>query len=139
MMIASGAPPQDAAKYDGDQKCSPNSRSSAPKSAQTCLIATCDVPETGQYEPGGFPGVGLGIVAIATTSDGEVTPTKRNRVSQAKFTCRGCGVVAHADRDASRNIAARGQVAWDAGRESRAPAPACDRPGQGRGSQHHSQ
>jgi IS605 OrfB family transposase len=50
--------------------------------------------------------------------------SKRNRVSQARFTCRGCGVVAHADRNASRNIAARGQVAWDAGRESRAPAPA---------------
>ncbi len=219
------------------------------------LIATCDVPETGQYEPGGFLGVDLGIVAIATTSDGEVmagrrvnryrrrqvalrrklqakhtkntrrllarrrrkearfardvnhciskkivaeaertsrgialeeltgirqrvrlrkpqrvtlnswafaqlgsftgykalragVPVvyvdpawtsrtcadcgyagKRNRVSQAKFICRGCGVVAHADRNASRNIAARGQVAWDAGRESRAPAPACDRPG----------
>jgi putative transposase len=54
---------------------------------------------------------------------------KRNRVSQAMFTCRGCGVVAHADRNASRNIAARGQVAWDAGRESRAPATACDRQG----------
>ena len=54
---------------------------------------------------------------------------KRNRVSQARFTCRGCGVVAHADRNASRNIAARGQAAWNAGRESRAPAPACDRQG----------
>jgi IS605 OrfB family transposase len=49
---------------------------------------------------------------------------RRNRVSQALFICRGCGVVAHADRNASRNIAARGQVAWDAGRESRAPAAA---------------
>jgi IS605 OrfB family transposase len=54
---------------------------------------------------------------------------KRNRVSQARFTCRRCGVVAHADRNASRNIAARGQLAWDAGRQSRAPAPA--RNGQG--------
>ena len=54
---------------------------------------------------------------------------KANRASQALFICRGCGVVAHADRTASRNIAARGQVAWDAWRESRAPAPACDRPG----------
>jgi putative transposase len=54
---------------------------------------------------------------------------KRNRVSQARFTCRGCGVVAHADRNASRNIAARGQLAWDAGRESRAPAPARPRHG----------
>ena len=50
--------------------------------------------------------------------------SRRNRVSQARFICRGCGVVAHADRNASRNIAARGQVAWDAGRESRAPAAA---------------
>ena len=49
---------------------------------------------------------------------------KRNRVTQAMFICRGCGVVAHADRNASRNIAARGMAAWDAGRESRAPAPA---------------
>jgi len=49
---------------------------------------------------------------------------RRNRVSQALFTCRNCGVVAHADRNASRNIAARGKVAWDAGRESRAPATA---------------
>jgi IS605 OrfB family transposase len=55
--------------------------------------------------------------------------SKRNRVTQAMFTCRGCGVVAHADRNASRNIAARGMAAWDAGRESRAPAPA--RHGQG--------
>ena len=50
--------------------------------------------------------------------------SKKNRVTQAMFICRGCGVVAHADRNASRNIAARGQVAWNAGRESRAPAPA---------------
>ena len=55
--------------------------------------------------------------------------SKKNRVTQAMFICRGCGVVAHADRNASRNIAARGRVAWDAGRESRAPAPACDRQG----------
>jgi transposase len=54
---------------------------------------------------------------------------KQNRVSQGMFICRGCGVVAHADRNASRNIAARGQVAWNAGRQSRAPAPA--RHGQG--------
>jgi putative transposase len=219
------------------------------------LMATCDVPEAGQYEPAGFLGIDLGIANIATTSDGEImagrpvnryrrrqlslrrklqakgtksakrllkkrarkearfardinhciaknivteaertsrgialedltgirerarlrkpqrvtlsssafaqpgsligykalragVPAvytdpawtsrtcadcghagKRNRVSQARFTCRACGVVAHADRNASRNIAARGQVAWDAGRESRAPAPACDRKG----------
>ena len=216
------------------------------------LIATCDVPETEQYEPSGFLGIDLGIVNIATTSDGQImagrklnryrrrqrdlrrklqarhtasarrllakrrrkearfardvnhciakkivtaaertsrgialedlggirerarlrTPQRvtlsswafaqlgsfigykarragvpvvyvdpawtsrtcadcghtgrRNRVSQALFICRGCGVVAHADRNASRNIAARGQVAWDAGRESRAPAAARD-------------
>ena len=47
---------------------------------------------------------------------------QKNRVSQAMFTCRGCGVVAHADRNASRNIAARGQVAWMRG-VSHAPLP----------------
>ncbi|MFD7446848.1 RNA-guided endonuclease TnpB family protein, partial [Streptomyces sp. NPDC059909] len=34
------------------------------------LIATCDVPEAEPYEPGGFIGVDLGIVNIATTSTG---------------------------------------------------------------------
>ncbi|MER5418621.1 RNA-guided endonuclease InsQ/TnpB family protein [Streptosporangium roseum] len=47
---------------------------------------------------------------------------KNNRVNQALFICRNCGVVAHADRNASRNIAARGEAAWIAGRESRVPA-----------------
>ncbi|MFD7185133.1 RNA-guided endonuclease InsQ/TnpB family protein [Streptomyces sp. NPDC059904] len=47
---------------------------------------------------------------------------KRNRVDQGLFICRGCGVVAHADRNASRNIAARGEAVWTAGRESRVPA-----------------
>ena len=48
---------------------------------------------------------------------------KKNRVDQALFICRKCGVVAHADRNASHNIAARGRVVWIAGRESRVPAP----------------
>jgi IS605 OrfB family transposase len=47
---------------------------------------------------------------------------KLNRASQALFICRACGVVAHADRNASRNIAARGEAVWIAGRESRVPA-----------------
>ncbi|MET8004726.1 RNA-guided endonuclease InsQ/TnpB family protein [Nonomuraea glycinis] len=47
---------------------------------------------------------------------------RKNRVNQALFVCRNCGVVAHADRNASRNLAARGEVAWIAGRESRVPA-----------------
>ncbi|MGW2856458.1 RNA-guided endonuclease InsQ/TnpB family protein [Streptomyces sp. NPDC001215] len=45
-----------------------------------------------------------------------------NRVSQAKFVCRSCGVVAHADRNASRVLAHRGEDVWNAGRESRVPA-----------------
>ncbi|MER6066594.1 transposase [Streptomyces sp. NPDC001792] len=49
---------------------------------------------------------------------------KRNRASQARFQCRSCGVVAHADLNASRNIARQGETAWNAGRESRVPAPA---------------
>ncbi len=47
---------------------------------------------------------------------------KANRVDQARFICRRCGVVAHADRNASRTIAHRGETAWNAGRESRVPA-----------------
>lgn len=46
---------------------------------------------------------------------------KKNRVDQRTFICRGCGVVAHADRNASHNIAQRGETVWNAGRESRAP------------------
>ncbi|MGI5349982.1 RNA-guided endonuclease InsQ/TnpB family protein [Streptomyces sp. CA-250714] len=45
-----------------------------------------------------------------------------NRISQARFACRSCGVVAHADRNASRVLARRGEVVWSAGRESRVPA-----------------
>ncbi|MFD5124789.1 RNA-guided endonuclease InsQ/TnpB family protein [Streptomyces sp. NPDC058385] len=47
---------------------------------------------------------------------------KRNRVDQGLFICRGCGVVAHADRNASHNIARKGEAVWTAGRESRVPA-----------------
>lgn len=45
-----------------------------------------------------------------------------NRISQAKFACRSCGVVAHADRNASHVLARRGEDVWTAGRESRVPA-----------------
>lgn len=37
-----------------------------------------------------------------------------NRVSQARFECRGCGVVAHADHNAAVNIALRGVDGWAA-------------------------
>ncbi|MFF4836609.1 zinc ribbon domain-containing protein [Streptomyces sp. NPDC001315] len=49
---------------------------------------------------------------------------RKNRVDQALFICRNCGIVAHADldRNASHNIAQRGAVVWNAGRESRVPA-----------------
>ncbi|MQY36991.1 IS200/IS605 family transposase ISHut2 [Streptomyces sp. RB17] len=45
-----------------------------------------------------------------------------NRTSQATFVCRSCGVVAHADRNASHVLARRGENVWTAGRESRVPA-----------------
>jgi IS605 OrfB family transposase len=41
------------------------------------LIATCEVPEAEQYEPDGFIGVDLGIVNIATTSDGKIHAGRR--------------------------------------------------------------
>ena len=49
---------------------------------------------------------------------------KRNRPSQAVFACRSCGVVAHADHNASRNIQARGLALRDSGARPTAPAPA---------------
>ncbi|MET8509711.1 zinc ribbon domain-containing protein, partial [Streptomyces sp. NPDC004787] len=45
-----------------------------------------------------------------------------NQISQAKFACRPCGAVAHADRNASHILARRGENSWNAGRESRVPA-----------------
>ncbi|MET8628139.1 transposase [Kitasatospora sp. NPDC004669] len=49
---------------------------------------------------------------------------ERNRPDRAAFACRSCGVVAHAGRSASRDIAHRAAAAWDAGRQSSAPATA---------------
>lgn len=47
---------------------------------------------------------------------------RRNRPSQAVFTCRSCGFVEHADLNSSHTIAARGWMVWVRGAESRAPA-----------------
>ncbi len=47
---------------------------------------------------------------------------RKNRTRQSLFICRSCGVVAHADRNASHNLGRRGEAVWRAGRESRVPA-----------------
>jgi len=49
---------------------------------------------------------------------------KRNRPSQAVFCCRSCEYTANADDNASRVIAHRAMSAWNAGRQSAAPAAA---------------
>ncbi|MGW0842695.1 hypothetical protein ACWD26_21520 [Streptomyces sp. NPDC002787] len=46
-----------------------------------------------------------------------------NRVSQARFACRSCGFVDHADRNSSRNIRARAWELWRCGAQSTAPDP----------------
>ncbi|WP_419185676.1 zinc ribbon domain-containing protein [Mangrovactinospora gilvigrisea] len=46
---------------------------------------------------------------------------RKNRPTQARFTCRSCGIVLHADLNGSRTIAARGAVVWNAGRQSSVP------------------
>ncbi|MFE5491767.1 RNA-guided endonuclease InsQ/TnpB family protein [Streptomyces virginiae] len=47
---------------------------------------------------------------------------RRNRRTQARFACHACGVIMHADHNASHNIARKGHAAWNAGRQSSAPA-----------------
>ncbi|MGW1195654.1 zinc ribbon domain-containing protein [Streptomyces sp. NPDC002536] len=69
------------------------------------LIAVCDVPAHTSQQCSGCGHT-----------------DKKNRASQGLFICRNCGVVAHADRNASRNLARKGAAAWNAGRESRVPA-----------------
>ncbi|MER7198149.1 zinc ribbon domain-containing protein [Streptomyces sp. CB01635] len=53
-----------------------------------------------------------------------------NRVSQARFVCRFCGVVAHVDWNGSRNIRHRAEELWRRGAQSTAPDPP---PNTGRG------
>ena len=49
--------------------------------------------------------------------------SRRNRPSRAVFACTGCGVVLHADINASRNLARRGEAVWNAGRSVSRPCP----------------
>ena len=44
---------------------------------------------------------------------------RTNRVTQARFVCRSCGIVMHADHNGSRNIAHRGEAAWKRGAVNR--------------------
>ncbi|MGW6477545.1 RNA-guided endonuclease InsQ/TnpB family protein [Streptomyces sp. NPDC055059] len=48
---------------------------------------------------------------------------KANRASQARFVCRSCGFVDHADRNGSRNIRDRAEELWRRGAQSTAPDP----------------
>lgn len=71
-------------------------------------------------------GVPVVVVDPAYTSQtcSECAHTCRgNRPSRARFVCRGCGVVLHADVNASRNLARRGEAVWTAGRQSTVPVP----------------
>ncbi|MFD8812121.1 RNA-guided endonuclease InsQ/TnpB family protein [Streptomyces sp. NPDC059627] len=55
-----------------------------------------------------------------------------NRISQARFACRSCGFVDHADRNGSRNIRARAWELWRRGAQSTTPEPPLE-PGRGTG------
>jgi putative transposase len=48
---------------------------------------------------------------------------KGNRLDQAQFLCRSCGVAANADRNAARNIAARGWAGWAVVNQPNADTP----------------
>jgi putative transposase len=47
---------------------------------------------------------------------------RSNRIDQARFVCRSCGVVLHADFNGSRNIAHRGEAVWQRGAVNRPSA-----------------
>ncbi|MGW7413114.1 RNA-guided endonuclease InsQ/TnpB family protein [Streptomyces sp. NPDC054863] len=47
---------------------------------------------------------------------------RRNRPAQARFACRSCGFVEHADLNSSRILSQRGWAVWVCGAESQAPA-----------------
>jgi IS605 OrfB family transposase len=51
----------------------------------------------------------------------------RNRSDQETFTCRSCGVVAHADHNAALNIAQRGVERWGAVNRQHAASPRSQR------------
>ncbi|MFH8739407.1 MULTISPECIES: zinc ribbon domain-containing protein [unclassified Streptomyces] len=51
---------------------------------------------------------------------------KANRASQARFVCRSCRFVAHADWNGSRNIRHRAEELWRSGAQSSAPDPPPD-------------
>ncbi|MFE3459653.1 RNA-guided endonuclease InsQ/TnpB family protein [Nocardiopsis aegyptia] len=81
-------------------------------------------------------GVPVVVVDPAYTSQtcSECDHTSRtNRPSRAVFACRSCGVVLHADINASRNLARTGVVVWNAGRLSAASTPSPESSEVGRG------
>lgn len=47
----------------------------------------------------------------------------RKQSTQAWFACRSCGVVMHADRNGSRNIAHRADAVWQRGAVNRPSRP----------------
>ncbi|MCX5357499.1 transposase [Streptomyces sp. NBC_00124] len=70
-------------------------------------------------------GVPVMYVAAAYTSQecSKCHHTERgNRTSQARFACRSCGFVEHADHNASHNIRQRGWMQWVCGAQPTAPA-----------------
>jgi putative transposase len=74
-------------------------------------------------------GVPVVYVAPAYTSQqcsGCSYTDRNNRTGQAKFACRACGMIMHADVNGSRNIAFRADAAWQAGRQSSVPEPASE-------------
>ncbi|MFD3843619.1 zinc ribbon domain-containing protein [Streptomyces sp. NPDC058642] len=61
--------------------------------------------------------------SVSSAAEGSLNGVPRQALAHGVlFICPGCGVVAHADRNASHNIATRGESVWNAGRESRVPA-----------------
>ncbi|MER6571993.1 zinc ribbon domain-containing protein [Streptomyces sp. NPDC001093] len=93
----------------GEADCSPTGGGAAVRRPDAVLA---DPRAPGVDLDGGGTGEGRGVHCRAR-------PT--GRVSQARFVCRSCGFVDHADRNSSRNIRARAWALWRRGAQSTAP------------------
>ena len=130
-----GAPPQDPAKYDGDQKCSPDrccELLTQPSRGHAAHVAFAQLGQYRQYKATKAEVAFVQVDPAYTSQTCHVCGhvDKKNRRSQASFICGRCDVVGHAENNAALNIATRGAQRWgEVMRPDAAPTPAASQGG----------